>query len=88
MCWTAVATGLGILTSAKSLTSSTSAPSTTTISPTPTAVDTTSGADAIDSQKEARRKAALAAGYSSTIKTGSTGDMSTATTGKKSLLGG
>ena len=57
-------------------------------SPAPTAVDVTSGSDALDASKGSKKKAALAQGYQSTITTGSTGDQSTATTNKKTLLGG
>lgn len=58
------------------------------VSAPPTAVDVTSGSDAIDSAKDSKKKAAAAQGYGSTIASGSSGDTSTATTNKKTLLGG
>jgi hypothetical protein len=61
---------------------------TASVTPPPTSVDVTSGSDAIDSAKDAKRKAAAASGYQSTIGTSSSGDTSTATTNKKTLLGG
>ena len=54
--------------------------------PAPTSIDTTSGTEALDAQKAAKKKALLAQGYQSTIATSPVGDTSTATT-KKSLLG-
>ncbi len=60
----------------------------TTVSAAPSAVDVTSGKDAVEAIGTAKKKAALAAGAQSTIKTGSTGVVGQATTGKKSLLGG
>ena len=56
------------------------------VAPAPTSVDTTSGTEALDAQKAAKKKALLAQGYQSTIATSPVGDTSTATT-KKSLLG-
>jgi hypothetical protein len=65
-----------------------SKPSGVAISPAPTAVDVTSGSDTLDAAKTAKRKTASAAGYQSTIATSASGDTSTATTNKKTLLGG
>ena len=56
------------------------------VAPAPTSIDTTSGTEALDAQKAAKKKALLAQGYQSTIATSPVGDTSTATT-KKSLLG-
>lgn len=64
-----------------------SAPSAQPVSASPSAVDVTSGNDAIESAKAAKQKAAAAAGFQSTINTSSSGDQSTATTKKKTLLG-
>jgi hypothetical protein len=61
--------------------------STPTVSAPPTTVDVTSGTDTLEAGKSAKQKAAAATGYQSTIKTSSSGDTSTATTNKKSLLG-
>lgn len=73
---------------AGALLSKSSSPTAVKTSPAPTAVDVTSGSDALDASKGSKKKAALAQGYQSTITTGSTGDQSTATTNKKTLLGG
>ena len=73
----------GILGSVLSLGKKDSTP-TPTVSTAPTVLD--SGADSLQAEKDAKKKQASAQGYQSTIKTGSTGDMSTATT-KKTLLG-
>lgn len=76
---------MGIGTSIKSLTSST--PSATAVNSPATNVSTT-GSDALDATNDARKKAAMAQGFQSTIATSSAGDTSTATTAKKTLLGG
>jgi hypothetical protein len=59
--------------------------STPTVSVAPTI---TSGTEALEASNAAKRKAGAAEGYQSTIKTSSSGDTSTATTNKKTLLGG
>jgi len=76
----------GILTALASSALSKSSVSATKVAPAPTSVDTTSGTEALDAQKAAKKKALLAQGYQSTIATSPVGDTSTATT-KKSLLG-
>ena len=54
------------------------------VAPAPTAIDVTSGTEALDAQKAAKKKALLAQGFSSQTSAGALTD--TATT-KKALLG-
>jgi len=53
-----------------------------------TAPAISSGTESLEADKAAKQKAATAQGYQSTIATSSSGDTSTATTNKKTLLGG
>ena len=87
MCWSGVVSALvGGLASKKGSDSVTV--STPAVSAAPSVSSVTSGKDVVSAQSSARKKAALLQGYQSTIKSGSSGDTSAATTGKKSLLGG
>lgn len=86
MCWTAVASAL-IGSMAKKSSDSVTI-STPSVSAAPSVSSVTSGKDVVSAQSSAKKKAALLQGYQSTIKSGSSGDTTAATTGKKSLLGG
>jgi hypothetical protein len=85
MCGPAAGQIFSGITSILGLTSKTDSGSTSTN--TQTTVPTTTGQETAQSQEDAKKKAASAQGYQSTILTGGMGDTSTATTNKKSLLG-
>lgn len=61
---------------------------TSKVSAAPIAASYTAGKEALTAAKEAKRKAAAASGYQSTILTSALGDQSVVTTSKKTLLGG